>query len=40
MIKQSITCEDKDATMDVQGRYVQVHDESTMGIRKDDSWNW
>jgi len=27
----------KDAFLDVQGRHVRVHDESIMGIRKDDS---
>jgi hypothetical protein len=26
-----------DAMLDVQGRHVRVHDELTMGIRKNDS---
>jgi len=30
----------EDALLDVQGRHVRVHDASTVGIRKDDSWNW
>jgi len=30
----------EDALLDVQGRHVRVHDESIMGIRKNDSWNW